>query len=93
MIAYLFEEKIKVMEKYILIKSKDPITPEVAMCVECAFVYVYTEYQKLGHIMNQENRVLEAKYNAIEALQSDCESPADDKACETISQYIINLEI
>jgi hypothetical protein len=93
MISYLFEQKINFMEKIIMVKSKEPITPEVLLCVEVAYMYIVTEYDKLGHIMNEENRILEAKYNAIEAMQSDCETPTDDKACDIICQYIINLEL
>jgi hypothetical protein len=42
--------------------------------------------------MNKENRVLEAKYNAIELMQSDCENTEEEKACDVICQFIINLE-
>ena len=92
--SYLFEQKIIVdFNKHILIKSKEPITNEIALCIELAYMYISNEYKKLSHIMNQENRILEAKYNAIETMQSDCETPQDERSCNIISQYIINLEL
>jgi hypothetical protein len=88
----MYKHKINVQERFIEIRSNEPITKEVMMCIETAYLYVSSEYSKLDYIMNKENRILEAKYNAIEAMQQDCETLNDKIGCDLICQYIINLE-
>jgi hypothetical protein len=83
---------IQIEPKYIVIKTNEILNQNNMLLIETAFLFVKTEYDKLPYIMNKENRVLEAKYNAIELMQSDCESKEEEKACDVICQYIINLE-
>lgn len=88
----MYKHKINVQERFIEIRSNEPISLESMMCIETAYLYVNSEYAKLDYIMNKENRILEAKYNAIEAMQKDCETLKDEVGCNLICQYIINLE-
>jgi hypothetical protein len=93
MAIYAFEKTINLMEKIIVIKSKTPITEYDHLCICVAYKYIFDEYEKLTYIMNEENRVLEAKYNAIESIQNDSETKEDLEWCKDISQYIINLDV
>ena len=83
-------QKIKVLDKFIFIESKEEITNKVIECIEIAYMIILTEYLKLDYIINKENRILEAKYNAIEVLQNEFEK--EKETIDLLSQYIINLE-
>jgi len=79
---------------YILVKSSNPVTEEHIYIIEVAYKYIANEYEKLTYILNEDNKILEAKYNAIEALQKDLEDlPDSKKYVDIVSQYIINLEV
>jgi hypothetical protein len=85
-------KKINVCNQKILIQSNETIKDNVIECIEVAYLAILTEYNKLNYIMNKENRILEAKYNAIGVLQQDCETLKDKDGCDLICQYVINLE-
>ena len=84
--------KIKVLDKSIFIQSKEEITPLVIECIEIAYMAILTEYNKLTYILNKENRILEAKYYAIEVLQSYEYNEFENKTIDLLCQYVINLE-
>jgi hypothetical protein len=86
-------QTIITMNKSIVVKSKKPINEVDILCICLAYKYIIDEYNKLHYILNEENRVLEAKYYALEVLQSECEFKEDQEWCDIISQYIINLDI
>ena len=91
-----YDKTIQVLggKNFITIKSKNPIPNEAIYIIETAYNYIKNEYEKLSYIANLENKILEAKYNAIESLQQDYEDLANSKKfVDIISQYIINLEI
>jgi hypothetical protein len=83
---------IQIEPKYIVIKTNEMLSQNNMLLIETAYMFVKNEYDKLSYIMNKENRILEAKYNAIELMQTDCESKEEEAACNVICQYIINLE-
>lgn len=92
----IYNKTIQVLggNNFITIKSTNPISNEAIYIIELAYNYIKIEYEKLAYIFNLENRILEAKYNAIEALQNDyVDLKHSNKFVDIISQYIINLEI
>lgn len=91
-----YNKTIKVLggKNFITIKSTNPISNEAIYIIELAYNYIQIEYEKLPYIFNLDNRLLESKYNAIEALHNDYEDLNNSKKfVDIISQYIINLEI
>ena len=88
----MYIAEIKVLDKTIKIVSKEQIDELTLECIEVAYMAILKEYIKLEHIMNVENRVLEAKYYAIECLQNEAENEHESKTADLLSQYIINLD-
>lgn len=87
----MYEVQIKVLDKIIKIQSKEQIDEVTIECIEIAYMIILKEYIKLEHIMNVENRILEAKYYAIECLQNDAVNEDESKTADLLAQYIINL--